>query len=361
MSTDDSDQLPYATAKSLTLLGKIRERYEDFQVEELPAYTPSGIGEHLMLRFEKTGMTTPEAVRRLARGLGVDPIHAGWAGLKDRNAVTTQWVTLHGATPEAARTLEIPGIRVLEAARHAHKLRTGHLKGNRFTIRIRGDAGQRPTATAVMAELATSGCPNYYGEQRFGHGGHNPELARSWLLRGARPPRDRFARKLLASALQASWFNTWLAERIRRAEFQRALDGDVLRKEDSGGLFVTDDLTDAQARVASFAVSPTGPMFGMEMRWPEREALRFERALFEREGLSDEILARHRKFMPGARRVARVRPSEVRVETFESGIELAFTLPKGAYATVILRELLKPPAAEAGMLDPDTEHENEGD
>lgn len=341
MSTDDSDQLPYATAKSLTLLGKIRERYEDFQVEEIPAYTPSGSGEHLMVRFEKVGLTTPDAVRQLARALGVNPEQAGWAGLKDRQAVTSQWVTLQGGTPEAARTLEFDGLRVLEAAHHTHKLRTGHLRGNRFTIRVRCDPAQLHIARVVMAELATSGCPNYYGEQRFGRDARNAEVARSWLIDGGRAPRDRFARKLLASALQSSWFNRWLAERVVRGELQKAIDGDVMRKEDSGGLFVTDDLNDATRRVASWEISPTGPIFGAEMRWPERAALVFERELWERQGMSEQALERARKLMPGSRRVARIRPVDVRVEAFDAGIELAFTLPKGAYATVILRELLK--------------------
>jgi tRNA pseudouridine13 synthase len=352
MSTDDSDQLPYATAKSLRLLGKIRELPEDFQVEEIPAYPPTGAGEHLMLRFEKTGLTTPEAVTRIALALGVDPAQAGWAGLKDRQAVTSQWITLFGGEPETARALVLPGVRVLEANRHNHKIRSGHLKGNRFVIRMRCDSAQTDIARAVMAELATSGAPNYYGEQRFGHGGQNVQEARRWIVEGRRAPRDRFRRKLLVSALQSEWFNRWLSARIERQQWQRALDGDLMRKEDTGGLFIASDLADAEARVSNWSISPTGPIFGAEMRWPERDALAHERALWESEGLSDTVLTRFRKLMPGSRRVARVRPSDVRVDPFCDGIEFAFTLPKGAYATVILREFLKSDAVEESAAEP---------
>jgi tRNA pseudouridine13 synthase len=356
MSTDDSDQLPYATAKSLRLLGKFRERPEDFQVEEIPAYQPTGTGEHLMVRFEKTGMTTPEAVRRLAEALGVDPAQAGWAGLKDRIAVTSQWVSLFGGTPEAAQSLAFPGLRVLEAARHTHKVRTGHLRANRFVIRIRCDAAQLEIARSVMAELATSGGPNYYGEQRFGRFGDNVAQARRFLIEGGRAPRDRFKRKLLVSALQSHWFNAWLAARVGRGALHRVTDGDLMRKEDTGGLFVAADRDDAESRMAAWQISPTGPIFGAEMRWPERDALELERALWDVQGMPSDMLQRLRKWMPGSRRVARIRPTDVHVLPFDDGIELAFTLPKGAYATVVLRELLKSDAIDPG--DPDSGSES---
>jgi tRNA pseudouridine13 synthase len=359
MSTDDSDQLPYATAKSLRLLGKFRERPEDFQVEEIPAYTPAGTGEHLMVHVQKTGLTTPDAVRRLAQALGVDPAQAGWAGLKDRIAVTTQWVTLFGGAPEVARMLELPGLRVLAAARHTNKIKTGHLKGNRFSIRLRCDPAQLQTARTLIAELATSGGPNYYGEQRFGREANNVGDARRWIVGGGRAPRDRFRRKLLVSALQAHWFNRWLSARVQRGALGRAIAGDVMRKEDTGGLFVVQDMNDAEDRLASWQISPTGPIFGAEMRWAEDEALQHERTLWQAEGLSDEQLNQWRRLMPGTRRVARVRLIEPTLDAFSDaygpGIALAFSLPKGAYATVILRELLKSDLAQPGETEPDPE------
>src|ERR1700755_384661 len=131
-------ELPYATAKSLSVRGKIRTVPEDFRVEELPAYPPSGQGEHVFVRFEKTGLTTQEALTRIARALAVDARAARVAGQKDKHAVTTQWASFTGTSPEAAAALSLENIRVLPASRHTNKLRTGHLRGNRFELRLRG-------------------------------------------------------------------------------------------------------------------------------------------------------------------------------------------------------------------------------
>jgi tRNA pseudouridine13 synthase len=343
LSTDDSEDLPYATGKSLRVFGKIRDRPDDFAVDEVPAYAPLGHGDHLFVRFQKTGLNTPDAVRAIAEALGVKAADAGFAGLKDRNAVTLQWASFFGVDdPERALRLELPAIRVLEAVRHPHKIRTGHLRGNRFTILLRGaGADQLVTAEAVLAELGQRGTPNYYGEQRFGRDRTNAAEARSFLLEGGSPPRDRFRRKLLASALQSEVFNRWLADRLRSGTFDQPILGDLMQKEDTGGMFVAEELEPARERMARWEISPTGPMFGAKMRWPEAEARRIEEALCEAAGLTPERLSRFRAILPGARRVARVRPADVRASATADGIELAFTLPKGAYATVILRELLK--------------------
>jgi tRNA pseudouridine13 synthase len=347
MDTDDTNQLPYATAKSLRILGKIRVQPEDFQVREIAAYEPSGEGEHLFVHFEKTGLNTPEAARRIAQALDVDPEQTGWAGLKDRHAVTSQWASFFGASAERAIALDLPGIRVLGAAYHPHKMRTGHLGGNQFLIRVQCDPAQFDLARDIVQPLCEHGAPNYYGEQRFGRERDNALKARRWLIDGGRAPRDRFERKFLASALQSEWFNTWLAARVRHQMLGRALHGDLMRKEDTGGMFVALDADEAGGRVARWEISPTGPMFGAEMRWPEGEELAVEQALWAQTGVSDDALSRLRKLLPGTRRVARIRPDGLRIERYAGGIELEFSLPKGAYATVILRELLKDDAPEA--------------
>jgi tRNA pseudouridine13 synthase len=344
MTTDSSEELPYATVKSLRVLGKIRDQPQDFQVEEVPAYAPEGRGEHLFVRFRKTDLNTPDAVRRIAEALGVDAREAGWAGLKDRRAVTVQWASFHRGDAAAALALDLPGIEVLDALGHPHKIRTGHLRSNRFLIRIRGAREHLATAGQVLERLALHGAPNYYGEQRFGHDRNNLARARAWLLEQGPPPRDRFQRKLLASTLQSEIFNQWLAARVREGAFERPVPGDLMRKEDSGGLFVAHDLAEATERMQRWEISPTGPMMGAKMRWPEADAERIERVLCERWGLDEERLSRLRTLLPGTRRVARVRPADVQLDAYSEGIEVAFTLPKGAYATVILRELMKPDA-----------------
>jgi tRNA pseudouridine13 synthase len=344
MTTENSEELPYATGKSLRVFGKIRARAEDFQVEEVPVYAPEGRGEHLFVRFRKTDLNTPEAVRRIAQALGGDPREAGWAGLKDRHAVTTQWASFFKADPARALGLDLPGIQVLEAALHPHKIRTGHLRANRFAIRVRGAQADVATASQLLEQLAADGAPNYYGEQRFGREQSNLERARRWLLQGGPPPRDRFQRKLLASVLQSELFNRWLAARVRAGALGRPIAGDLMRKEDTGGVFVATDPELEAPRMQRWEISPTGPMFGAKMRWPEAEALRIEEELIASAGLDAERLERLRAVLPGTRRVARIRPEGLQWSADEEALELRFSLPKGAYATVILRELLKPDA-----------------
>lgn len=341
MSTDSSEELPYATGKSLRVFGKIRDRPDDFVVDELPAYAPEGHGNHLFVRFQKTALNTQDAVRQLAAALGVDANDAGYAGLKDRNAVTRQWASFFGADPDRARGLDLPAIQVLEAARHPHKIRTGHLRGNRFTILIRDAGAHVAVAQQVMDELCRRGAPNYYGEQRFGRDHSNVAAARRFVLEDGPAPRDRFRRKLLASALQSEVFNRWLAGRLLTDTFEQPLLGDLMRKEDTGGMFVADEIESARERMARWEISPTGPMFGAKMRWPEADARKLEEQLCADFGFTEERMARMRAVLPGTRRVARVRPVEVCTNVRDGGIELSFTLPKGAYATVILRELLK--------------------
>lgn len=333
-------ELPYATAKSLTARGKIRTVPEDFRVEELPAYPPSGQGEHVFVRFEKTGLTTQEALTRIARALAVDARAAGVAGQKDKHAVTTQWASFTGTTPEAAAALELENIRVLAASRHTNKLRTGHLHGNRFELRLRG-TDRADVVAEVLAELERIGAPNYYGEQRFGIGERNYARALEFVTGKVKPPRDRFQRKLLFSALQSALFNTWLAQRIQLGLYDRPILGDILRKEDSGGLFVNTDQTDAEQRMQAWEVSPTGPMFGASMRNPEGDALAHEAAILDGAGLTVDLLAQHAKLGEGTRRSARVRPLEWRACAEGDSVLITFDLPKGSYATAVLREVTK--------------------
>ncbi len=318
---------------------------EDFRVDEIAAYAPSGAGGHCFVRFEKAGLTTPDAVRALARALDADPSAAGTAGLKDRHAVTTQWASFERVDPGRALALgdALPGLRVLAAACHPHKLRTGHLHGNRFALRLPfAEPGDLERARAILARVERVGLPNYFGPQRFGAGGRNVARARRWLALGGPPPRARFERRLLVSALQAALFNAVAAERVRDGLLDRALPGDVLRKEDTGGLFSTTDLAEAERRVAAWEVSATGPMFGPEMRWPLEQALaREERALADA-GLAREQLARFGKLGAGARRPLRVRPAAIALREATGSLELDVELPPGSYATVLLAELLGP-------------------
>jgi len=343
-------ELPHATAKSLRTLGKIRELPEDFQVDEVPAYPPAGHGGHLFVRFEKQSLTTRDAVARLAAALGVSARDAGVAGQKDKHAVTTQWASFAGADLNTALGLTLPNIRILEAALHPHKLRTGHLRGNRFVLLIRY-AHDLDAARAVLSQLERDGVPNYYGDQRFGLGERNVARAFAMVRGQMRPPRDHFERKLLMSSLQSALFNVWLAERVADGLYARPIPGDVLRKESSGGLFINEDQTEAERRMLAWEISATGPMFGASMQEPTAEALLRERSVFGRSGLTAEMLAAHAKSGAGTRRAARVHLANCQVEQEPEGLRLAFELPAGAYATTVLREVMKSepvPAPERG-------------
>lgn len=337
--------LPYLTSTLPGIGGALRTTPEDFFVDEEPAYPPSGTGDHVFVRIEKRGLTTPQAVDRIARALAIDARDIGVAGLKDRHAVTRQWLSLPPpVTPEAARALALDDIVVLEAARHGHKLRTGHVRANRFVLRVRGVAGDAEArARAILDVLATPpGAPNWYGEQRFGRDGDNAERGLA-IVRGERPPRDRKLARLLVSALQSKLFNDWLVARLADGLYARVLAGDILHKT-GGGQFVCEDPRIDEPRLRAGEVAITGPMFGDRMRRPPdgSEAARREQRILEAAGLTADAFASVRAIAEGTRRDAAIAVGAPAVRAIEPGVlEVAFSLPGGAYATAVMRELVK--------------------
>jgi len=334
--------LPYLTTSVDPIEAEFRSTPEDFEVEEVPAYPPSGSGEHIFAFIEKRELTTKDAVRALCESVGADPKAAGWAGLKDRHAITRQWVSIWGTTPDALTKAEIEGVQVLEAAPHPHKLRTGHLRANQFRLRLRQvDASRIDDLHRVLAEIETRGLPNYYGEQRFGREGDNAERALRWVLGEARAPRGRFQRKLQMSALQSQLFNHCVAERVQTSTLGQVFAGDVMKKHDSGGLFIATDLEDTQARADAWEISATGPMFGAKMRWPEGEARAREETLLQEVGMTLDHLGKWKRIAPGTRRFVRVPVPKIGASVSNNTVNLEFTLPAGSYATILMREILK--------------------
>jgi tRNA pseudouridine13 synthase len=329
--------LPYLTAELPGIGGVLRASPEDFVVDEIPAYAPSGTGDHVFVRIEKRELTTRQAIDAIAKALGTDARDVGCAGNKDRHAITRQWLSVM-APIDGVTALELPGMRVLEAQRHDHKLRTGHSRGNRFVIAVRDavpDAWSR--ATAIMNALA-AGAPNFYGEQRFGSDGDNAARGRAIVL-GQDRVRDKRLAKLLVSALQSELFNAWLVARMRDGLFARVVDGDILHKL-GGGLFTCDDPAVDQARLDAGELAITGPMFGSRMRRAERAAGAREAAIIGDAGLDPDAFPR--ALAEGTRRDATIGVDDPRVTQIADGvIELAFALPSGAYATAVMREVMK--------------------
>ncbi len=355
--------LPFLTAELPGIGGVLRTAPEDFEVEELPAYLPSGNGDHVYVLIEKRDLTTPFAISQLARAAGVSPRDVGSAGMKDRRAVTRQWLSLPPpVTLEQVQALPpIEGLRLLEIGRHNNKLRTGHLRGNRFALVVRGcalaGAELLAAARACLAALAAApGAPNWYGEQRFGRDGDNAAQGLALLRKERRFDRDPRKNRLLVSALQSRWFNEWLERRLRDGLFRDVLAGDVLRKV-SGGSFVCSEPDVDRARLRAGEVVATGPMFGVEMKRPAEDspAAAREAQILAEAGVTFAELASLRKLAPGARRDAAIALAEVSVEEVAgdaTAVRVRFTLPAGAYATAVMRELLKLPeesgASEGG-------------
>jgi tRNA pseudouridine13 synthase len=333
--------LPRLTADVPGCGGAFKLVPEDFEVEEVPAYPLSGEGEHLYLWVEKRGRDTREVVRALTQALGIREGDVGVAGMKDRQAVTRQLISVPARAEALLADFKLEGVSVLWTRRHGNKLRTGHLKGNRFRLRLRGvkDVG---AAREAFSRLAAKGVPNYFGEQRFGRAGDNAEQGKLLILgqRLAKRP-DRFERKLFLSAFQSRLFNRALAARLREDTFDKALLGDVLRKEETGGLFVCESLEADAPRVASFEVSPAGPMFGPKMLPAAHGVAEVEARLLAEEGVTLSDFVRGGDETEGTRRPYRVLLDDAALLEEGEDLLLSFTLPRGAYATEVLHELLK--------------------
>ncbi|HWE04986.1 MAG TPA: tRNA pseudouridine(13) synthase TruD [Tepidisphaeraceae bacterium] len=414
--------LPFLTREFPGIGGSIKQRHDDFFVQEIPLYEPSGEGEHVFCEIQKTGLSTFDAIDRIAAALDISTRDIGYAGLKDARAISRQILSIWGTTEDAVMKLQIPGIAVQWAIRHMNKLRLGHLSGNRFAIKIRD---VNPTdvikVKAVVTEIERRGMPNYFGEQRFGHRGNNDKLgaavvrgdarqllglllgtplpdvddrktqhAREAFDRGDLPQAMRLyprwhgmERRILArliktkkpsaaaravehklcrlwvSALQSRMFNEVVAKRIEA--LNRVMAGDLAWKHDSGAVFEIQAPEAEQPRCEAFEISPSGPLLGYRMSLPSGEPLAIEQACFAASGLTPADFRRAGDLkVKGARRPLRVQPKDLEfaggVDEHGPHVTLAFTLPAGSFATVLLGEIMKSRKSFA-----DDENESDGD
>ncbi|HOT92004.1 MAG TPA: tRNA pseudouridine(13) synthase TruD [Anaerolineae bacterium] len=341
-------QIPYLTPDLPGTGGKLRVEIDDFIVEEVPAYEPCGTGEHTFFGVEKRDISTLALIHQLAQALGVAERDISCAGLKDARAVARQTFSVQWVPPEKLMTLTLDKARILWAKRHTNKLRSGHLRGNRFTLRIRDvapDAGAR--TSAIAGQLLARGVPNGYGRQRFGNRGNNHEMG-LLLLRNDRAALRTHGihhlsykmRQFLISAVQSALFNALLAARIEQGLLDDVLPGDVARKEDTGGIFIVEDAEAERPRVKAWEISATGPIYGYKMLAAQAEAGALEARILEEASIA---LADFRPFQAkGSRRPLRYYPEGLswQMEGADT-LTLSFFAPKGAYATSLLRELMK--------------------
>ncbi|MFT3838465.1 MAG: tRNA pseudouridine(13) synthase TruD [Myxococcaceae bacterium] len=342
-------QVPFVTQGVRASGGRFKQRPEDFQVEELPAYLPQGEGEHVFFWVQKRGLSTVEAAKRLARALALPPDAVSWAGMKDTVALTRQWLSARVAGRELPTLPAFgPELEVLEMKRHLNKLKGGHLKGNRFRIFI-GQVSDFGAAKESFEVLARGGLPNFFGMQRFGRDAENASRGKL-LLANPKMRAARFERKLWLSAWQSLAFNQVLSARVMDGTWRKPLLGDVLKKHESGGEFVcTEPLVD-EKRAEAFELSPTGPMYGPQMRPSSGETAALEAKVLASEGVTMAQLAAER-LTPGTRRLLRVPMSNASIEARDGGAWLQFELPSGAYATVVLNEIIKPGSNELELAD----------
>jgi tRNA pseudouridine13 synthase len=330
--------------------GRIKAELEDFVVEEIPAYEPSGSGDHLYLWIEKRDLGAEYFQRQLARRLNLPPDEIGTAGMKDRRAVTRQWVSVPARVEDRLRELDGDGIRVLDVSRHTNKLRAGHLRANRFVILVR-DARNPDAAGPILERIRTLGLPNYYGPQRFGLDGQTAANGLR-MIRGERLDAPPFRLKLYLSAAQSLLFNDTLARRLTDGLLRTVLSGDVLMKWPFGGMFTAEDVAAEQARFDRREIVPGGPMFGKKTFPAKRDAAVREADVLRANGLTESNFDRPGKWLAGTRRYNLVYINDLSAVVEPTGLRLTFSLPAGSYATVLLREVMKAPF-EGGDDEPD--------
>jgi tRNA pseudouridine13 synthase len=319
--------------------GVIRQSPDDFVVEEIPRVQPAGEGGHLWLWVEKRSANTEWVARELARAAGCAQRDVGYAGLKDRHAVSRQWFSL----PVAANTREnlanasIEDVKILADSLHTRKLKRGTLDGNRFRLQIRDFKGDEGQTAARLARIRATGVPNYFGPQRFGNRGQNVEQGCHLLSGDTRLPRHK--KSIYLSAIRSYLFNQVLAERVRRGDWNRIIAGDLAMLDGTQSIFPCENPdADIEDRARRLDIHPTGPMPGEKGARPTALALELEQTVLGNWPQLTELLAAQR--VQADRRSLRLYPAELEWE-FEGGdLRLSFVLPPGSYATTVLREVL---------------------
>jgi tRNA pseudouridine13 synthase len=336
---------PFLTSNVPGIGGQIRTVPEDFQVEERPLYLPCGEGEHLYITITKRGLSTPDLVRRLSSTLGVKAQAIGVAGLKDSRAVTTQMVSLQGVTPEQVSGLKADDTlqKVQILGRHRNRLRTGHHAGNRFRLVIRNVADHaRETVPAVLQQLSARGVPNYFGPQRQGKTGDNYQIGAALLHDAPRREKmNRSQRIWYLNTYQSFLFNRILARHINQID--RLFVGDWAIKSDNGACFLVEDAEKEQPRADRFEISPTGILFGSRVSWASGQPGQIEETVIAEAGTTKDTLVASAKAcgFRGERRALRIPLAELEWSLSGDVLTLSFSLPPGAYATSVLRELMK--------------------
>lgn len=331
--------LPYAHGTP-PCSGLIKQYPEDFIVEEILGFEPTGEGEHIFLKIQKIGENTDYLARQLAKYAGLPRMAVNYAGLKDRNALTVQWFGVHlpGKREIDWSGIESDSVKILQVIRHNRKLKTGALKGNRFTLTLRNIQGDLAGLESRLSTVADIGVPNYFGPQRFGRDGENLNQALA-LFRGELKLRDRKLEGIYLSAARSEIFNRVLAKRVNEGSWNQALVGEVFMFEGSHSIFQAELSAETLARIAAKAIHPSGPLWGLGELASTGVVKDLELAVAA--DFAEFCAGLERAKLEPARRPLRLMVTDLNHEfTSPDCLRLSFSLPAGAYATVVLRELV---------------------
>lgn len=334
----------FPTVNTVSATGRIRVQPEDFQVTEINVIDFSGEGEHLWLYVEKTGSNTDWVAKRLAECCGVPARQVGYAGLKDRHAVTRQWFSVQLPQIDDVQQIQsnLPDeVTILQSDRHNKKLRTGGLKSNQFKIIIRDIQGDKQQIEENIARIKVQGVPNYFGEQRFGHDMGNVNKAEDWFA-GKFRPNNRKLKSLLISTARSWVFNHILAERIRIDCWLRPVPGDIFQLDGSHSWFADEEQADADKilqRLNEQDIHITAALWGEDEVQSRADTAVLEQRIAEQFPGLLAGMGKHR--VKQDRRSIRVRVKQSAFEWKGDALTLEFELSAGCYATSVLRELIE--------------------
>ena len=330
--------------ESLAKDAVIKEKHSDFVVNEELAYEPLGVGEHLYIRFRRSDWNTERIASKVAQILSLDKHDYGYAGMKDRHAIVEQTLSFKLAEDKFSKEEIIqrlsnhaPELTILSMDRHNNKLKRGHINRNTFTIIVR----HLDTTIEALQERAKiiqeNGFANYYGPQRFGIQYDNIRVGFE-MLKGFKRIKAAHKRTLYSSSIQSALFNILLTRRIEMK--QSLMLGDILKKNDTGGLFINDDLIVNQKRFDAGELTVCGPMFGYKMMPTEDESHQVEMALLEEFHLGINKFKRMK--VSGTRRPFFTYPEDINIQQVdETSYQFSFSLAKGTYATTMLRHFFE--------------------
>lgn len=340
----DDGQIQFQKVNSNSnLLGKIRSCNEDFQVDEIQQFSPSGSGEHVWLKIKKSGENTDWVAKALAQIAEVPRKEVSYAGMKDRNAITTQWFSVQMPGREAPSwqkaLLEkgLDSVEVLEEHRHDRKLKRGALKGNQFKLIIREFQGSKEELEESIQRIKTQGVPNYYGAQRFGHKGFNISKAEQWFS-GEFKVKDRNKRSIYLSAARSWIFNHILSSRVADGSWNQAITGDVFMLSGSNSSFSQEIDDEITRRIDSHDIHPSGALWGRGRLATQHDIQKLEESISNKfsvlcNGLEVNGLKQER-------RALRLSVKDIEYQILESqAVQLSFSLPQGTYATTVLAEI----------------------